>query len=107
MGEKREKFYTVSARLVFSSIMVVLIMALILGASIVINRGPVLPLLGVIGASTTTVIPYQTQTPQTQAPPIVVAVVCTIGNGFRCANPYFNISTGVLTVAISQSTGFN
>ena len=49
MTEKREKFYTVSARLVFSGIIVVLIAALVLGASVVINKGPVLPLLGVNG----------------------------------------------------------
>lgn len=46
MGAKREKFYTVSARLVFSSIMVVVIVALILGASSIINKGPILPLFG-------------------------------------------------------------
>lgn len=94
MGEKREKFYTVSARLVFSSILVILIVALILGASIVINKGPIIPLLGVIGATSSSTSP-------------VVIVNCYGFSYYNCKNPVFNYTTGILTVAISQSSGYN
>lgn len=40
MTEKREKFYTISARLICSSIIVVIIVVLILAASTLINKGP-------------------------------------------------------------------
>jgi hypothetical protein len=109
MGQaKREKFYTVSARLVFSGIMVILIVALILGASIVINRGPILPLLGIIGASSTPV-PVTSPSITTTAPnPIIVEATCSPTNAtFGCLYPYFNYTTGTFTVALIQRSGYN
>jgi hypothetical protein len=109
MAEKREKFYTVSARLVFSSIMVVLIVALILGASVAINKGPVWPLLGVgstVATSSTTVMPGGNGL--IPPPSIVVEATCAPTNTtFGCQYPYFNYTTGTFTVAISQKTGYN
>ena len=99
----REKVYTVSARLVFSGIMVVLIAALILGASSFINRGPITPLLGIInlGSSTTTILPSNVS-------PIVVQATCTVASdAYTCQNPNFNYTTGIYTVAISQKSGYN
>lgn len=104
MGQRREKFYTVSARLVFSSIMVILLVALILGASIVINNGPILPLLGIIGPSIATTTVYQSQT---TTPPIIVSAGCVLSLTFKCENPTFNSSSGILTVELSQDTGYN
>ncbi len=105
MGEQREKFYTVSARLVFSSIIVILLVILIIGLSVVINKGPILPLLGVIGPATTTVA-YITPT-ATTTPPIIISVGCILGLNYKCQNPSFNATTGILTVALSQDTGYN
>ncbi len=111
MGEKREKFYTVSARLVFSSIIVVLLIALVVGLSLAINKGQVLPLLGVNGGAAatspvTTVAAYANQT--APAAPIVVSVGCTpLSTTYRCLNPSFNLTSGTLTVALSQDTGYN
>ncbi len=112
---QKEKFYTVSARLVFSSIMVLLIVGLVLGLSIVINKGPVLPLLGVIGAGTST--PYTNFASSTtvspgnenqSGTPIIVEATCSPTNyTFQCKYPYFNYTTGIFTVAISQNTGYN
>jgi hypothetical protein len=105
MGEKREKFYTVSARLVFSSIIVVLIVAalLIVGISVIVNKGPIVPLLGVVGTSA----PVAVYPNQTATPPIMISVGCTLSSTYKCQNPSFNTSTGILTVAISQDTGYN
>ncbi len=109
MGQRREKFYTVSARLVFSSIIVILLVVLILGLSSVINRGPVLPILGVLGLATTsatTTAAYGNQVttvPQT----VVVSVGCVLSLNYKCENPSFNTTSGVLTVALSQDTGYN
>ena len=106
MSQKREKFYTVSARLVFSSIMVVLIVALILGVSVAINKGPILPLLGV--GSTT--VPTTTIIGNTGSitSPIIVQVSCAPTNTtFGCQYPYFNYTTGTFTVALSQRSGYN
>jgi hypothetical protein len=110
MAEKREKFYTVSARLVFSAIIVVLIVVGILGISVLVNNGPILPLLGVIGGSAATVSPTTNGTnayPGSTVYPIVVEATCAPLYTFQCLNPYFNYTTGVLTVAISQSSAYN
>lgn len=109
MGEKREKFYTVSARLLFSSILVVVIVALILGASVAINKGPVFPLLG-IGSTTSvssTSTVGQANTGPMQSPIIVEATCSPTNTTFACLYPYFNYSTGVFTVAIRQTSGYN
>jgi hypothetical protein len=103
MGNKRERFYTISARLLFSSIVIVLLVALILGLSVVINKGPIIPLLGVIGTGTTTAA-YITPT---TAPPIIISVGCVLSLNYKCENPSFNATTGILTVALSQDTGYN
>ena len=98
----REKVYTISARLVFSGIMVVLIAALILGASSFINKGPITPLLGIInlGSSTTTILP--------NGSPIVVQATCTVASdAYTCQDPNFDYNTGIYTVAISQKSGYN
>ena len=95
----------VSARLVFSGIMVILIVALVLGASILINKGPIMPLLGVIGASTT--ISYSGSTTIPAAPIVVEATCSASSNTFLCQYPYFNYTTGVYTVAIRQNSGYN
>jgi hypothetical protein len=105
MGQNREKFYTVSARLVFSSIIVILLVVLILGLSVVINRGPVLPILGVLGTATTTATYANQVTTAPQA--IVVSVGCVLSLNYKCQNPSFNATSGVLTVALSQDTGYN
>ncbi len=105
MGQQREKFYTVSARLVFSSIIVILIVVLILGLSSVINRGPVLPILGVLGTTTATNMHVNQTTTAPQA--IVVSVGCVLSLSYRCQNPSFNATSGILTVALSQDTGYN
>ncbi len=105
MSEKREKFYTVSARLVFSGIMVVLIAALILGASIVINNGPILPLLGVIGAKTPTGNGYVAST--SIDGPLSINVTCFGSIYSSCRNPVYNYTTGILTVEIIQRSGYN
>jgi hypothetical protein len=102
MAEKREKFYTVSARLVFSSIMVVLIVALILGASAVINKGPIIPLLGIIGPKT---MGYTNASTSSGYP--VINITCIGSSYYSCENPVFNYTTGTLTVAIRQSSGYN
>jgi hypothetical protein len=109
MSEKREKFYTVSARLVFSSIMVVLVVAIVLGGSSLINHGPILPLFGVIGAGETPLsITTTTISPARVVAPIIVEATCAPTNtSFECLYPYFNYSTGVFTVAISQKSGYN
>jgi hypothetical protein len=106
MSEKREKFYTVSARLVFSSIIVVLIVGLILGASVAINNGPILPLLGI--GSTTSIPSYSTTIGNTGTAPIIVEATCSPTNTtFGCQYPYFNYTTGTFTVALSQRSGYN
>lgn len=105
MGQNREKFYTVSARLVFSGIIVILLVVLILGLSSVINRGPILPVLGILGPATTTAT-YASQA-TTVPQPIVVSVGCVLSLNYKCENPSFNTTTGVLTVALSQDTGYN
>jgi hypothetical protein len=109
MTEKREKFYTVSARLVFSSIMVVLIVALVLGTSSIINKGPIFPLFGVIGAGETPSSVTSTVNPgNTGVSPIIVEATCSPTNTtFRCEYPYFNYTTGTFTVALSQRSGYN
>jgi len=118
MSEKREKFYTVSARLVFSSIMVIVVVAIVLGASAAINRGPIFPLLGVIGIGETPVLSTTTigtsvngtYTGNTGLIPssVVVDATCAPTNTtFHCEYPYFNYSTGIFTVALSQSSGYN
>ena len=95
MGEKREKFNTVSARLVFSGIIVVLLVALIVGLSIFINHGPIMPILGILG--TTTI-----------KPSITISAGCSpLSTTYKCLNPTFNASTGILSVALSQDTGYN
>lgn len=144
-GERREKFYTISARLVFSTIIVVLILALIAGLSIVINRGPIVPLLGIIPLGTSTytttisnlgtqqnpynfingwqgagyydnissstiIQPYYIATDAAYIAlnAIVVSVGCSPTNtSFACENPYYNYTTGGLTIAIIQKTGYN
>ena len=111
MSEKREKFYTVSARLVFSSILIVLIVALILGASIVINKGPIIPLLGIIGPKAPVAVGavgYTTSMPYSSSlgSPVIIAT-CFGSLSFNCQNATFNYTTGILTVAISQSSGYN
>ncbi len=111
----REKFYTVSARLVFSSIMVVAIVVLVLGLSVVVNKGPVSPILGIIPIGSTTIpstaVPGSGGYPATtsiSSNQIVVSVTCSPTNySFACKNPYFNDSTGVFTVALSQNTGYS
>jgi hypothetical protein len=98
----RKKGHTVSAKLVFSGIIVVLIAALILGASSIINKGPITPLLGIVnlGGSTTTILP--------NGSPIVIQATCTVAsNAYTCQNPNFNYTTGIYTVAISQKSGYN
>jgi hypothetical protein len=113
MGEKREKFYTVSARLVFSSIIVILIVAIVLGASVIINKGPIIPLLGIIGpkllttgyVSSTTIA--QTNTGGSGNGSISVNVNCFGSQYYSCENPIFNYTTGILTVAINQKSGYN
>lgn len=100
--QKTEKFYTVSARLVFSAIIVVLVVVLILGLSIAINHGQILPLLGVLGPTTTA---YTVST--TTAAPLIVSVGCSANSGFKCLNPIYNYTTGNLTIALSQDTGYN
>lgn len=93
MGQKREKFYTVSARLVFSGILAAIIAILILGASSIINKGPIFPLLG-IGMTTIT-------------PGEAAQVTCSPYPPYGCSNGSFNYTTGILSVAISQSTGYS
>ncbi len=115
MSEKREKFYTVSARLVFSAILVVAIVALILAGSSLVNKGPILPLFWVIGAGETPLYAPSTSvngtflcntTPTTS--PVIIEVTCAPTNStFRCPYPYFNYTTGIFTVELSQDTGFN
>ena len=46
MREKGGKIYGVSAKLVYSGIAIVLIVALVLGVSVIINNGSITPLLG-------------------------------------------------------------
>ena len=117
-GAKREKFYTVSARLVFSSIVVILILALVVGASILINKGPITPLLGVIGSTNIsrtvagstnhTVVGNTTGYPGTPAPPIVISVTCNPNApAYGCINPILNTTTGNLTVALKQTSGYD
>ncbi len=116
-GQKREKFYTVSARLVFSTILIILLLALIVGASIVINKGPISPLLGVIPlVATPSTYPaisqpatgnnsgYNTAT----TVPIIVSVTCSPTSPvYGCINPTFNTTTGNFTVAIKQVSGYD
>jgi hypothetical protein len=146
--EKREKVYTVSERLVFSSIIVVLIVVLLLSAAAV----GVIPL----GQVTTTIPPsytttvgytttvsnvgtqqnpyyfgngwqgvgYYTGIPSTTVvqpyyianeddynafnPPIVISAACSPTNtSFACRNPYFNYTTGNLTIALEQISKYN
>lgn len=118
---KKEKFYTISARLVFSSLIVLLIVGLVLSLSILINKGPVLLLLGVAGAGTNTSNFGQMNTttiyPQVgglagntilSGNTIIVEVTCSPTNyTFQCRQPYFNYNTSVFTVALSQNTGYN
>ncbi len=116
-GQKREKFYTVSARLVFSTILIILILALVVVASVVINKGPVSPLLGVIPLAAVP-ITHQTTTnnntgypgsPAAQAPaPIIISVTCSPTSPiYGCINPVFNTTTGNFTVAIKQTSGYD
>lgn len=108
--QKTEKFYTVSARLVFSAIIVVLVVVLILGLSIAINHGQILPLLGVLGPATTAYTVSTTTagyTSPTTAAPLIVSVGCSANSGFKCLNPIYNYTTGNLTIALSQDTGYN
>jgi hypothetical protein len=110
--EKREKFYTVSARLVFSSIMVVLIVGLVLGISVFVNHGPINPLLGVIPIGSTSAATVNgTGSNIGRIPPptaIVVEATCAPTNtSFNCQYPYYNYTTGIFTVAISQRSGYN
>ncbi len=112
--KSREKFYTVSARMVFSSIMVLIIVGLILGISTVVNKGPINPILGIIpigaliGGSGTSNNIITNGYPGGSAAPIVVAVSCSPTNtSFACQNPYFNYTTGMFTVALSQKTGYS
>ncbi|MGA2800475.1 MAG: hypothetical protein ABSE71_04075 [Candidatus Micrarchaeaceae archaeon] len=112
MVEKREKFYTVSERLVFSGAMVVLITALIFGTSVALNKGPVPP-LGIAGVgapgwnitstATTSIIGSSSYN---QLSP-VVNTICFGSFDYSCQNPVFNYTTGILTVAISQKSGYN
>jgi hypothetical protein len=106
MTEKREKFYTISARLVFSSIMVLVVVALIFATSATVNKGPIFPLLGIgsTTSATTTVNPVSALTP---APTVVEATCSPANTTFVCLYPYFNYSTGVFTVALSQKSGYN
>jgi len=110
-NQKREKFYTVSARLVFSSIIVVIIVGLILGASVAINKGPVLPLLGIGstgGASIHVISSTTTVVNSNPAAPIIVEATCSPTNStFGCRYPYYNYVTGNFTVALSQNSGYN
>ncbi len=95
-GEKREKFYTVSARLIFSGVIALLVVVAILGASVIINNGPILPLLGVI----------QLTNPIIGGPSI--GIICTpTSSAFGCINPAFNATTGLFTVAMRQTSGYN
>lgn len=108
--QRREKFYTVSARLVFSAIIVALIVVLVLGLSIAINHGPIIPLVGVLGTATTAyTVPTTTATytPTTTTAPIIISVGCSANSGFKCLGPVFNYTTGNLTIALSQNTGYN
>ncbi|MGD0728756.1 MAG: hypothetical protein ABR981_01635 [Candidatus Micrarchaeaceae archaeon] len=108
MTEKREKFYTVSARLVFSTILILIIVGLLLGASIIINKGPIIPLLGVIGPKPTVVATgYVPSTSIVSSPGLVVNATCFGLYTYKCENPVFNYTTGILTIAISQSSGYN
>ncbi len=101
--QKTEKFYTISARLAFSAIIVVLVVVLILGLSIAINHGPIIPLLGVFGTATA---PYTVAA--TSAPSIVISVGCSpTSTSYKCLNPVYNYTTGVLAIALSQDTGYN
>jgi hypothetical protein len=111
---KREKFYTVSARLVFSGILVVIIAALILGTSAIINKGPIVPILGIGNKNaggfnptnaSTSILPTSFATTTVQ--PILINVTCSPFISFNCINPVYNYSTGILTVAISQNSGYN
>lgn len=118
--QKTEKFYTVSARLLFSALIVALIVILILSISIgyVANRSAVAP-SSVSGTTTSTIAPGVTTTvaPVTvtgahnitvaNTTPIVVSVGCTSTSSYKCINPVLNYSTGNLTVALSQNTGYN
>jgi len=111
---KREKTYTVSERLIFSSIVVVLIVAIlafVLGSSVA-------PAMVNKGYTTTTIVPNQTASVTTSATtlattsipaaPIVVEVTCIpTSSNFECSNSYFNYSTGIYTVAIRQNSGYN
>lgn len=111
-GQSREKFYTVSARLVFSSVLVILIVAIILGASILVNKGSVFPILGIIGAvnnsNTSLVSTINPTINTTTTPPIVISVICYPNSAiFGCLDPYLNTSSGVFTVAIKQISGYN
>lgn len=111
-GGKREKFYTVSARLVFSSILIILILGVILAVSVVINKGPISPLLGVLPLvstnSTTPITLNNTKTIQPIAAPIIISVTCNPNAPvFGCINPAFNTSTGIFTVAIKQISKYN
>ena len=103
MGAKREKVYTISERLVFSSIMVVLIVVLLLGAVAV----GVIPIgHGATTASTTTVPGSGIVFNNTN--PIIISAGCSPTNtSFECRNPYFNYTTGTLTIGIIQRSGYN
>ncbi len=115
MIEKREKFYTISARLLFSSIIVVLLLIIALSASSLINRGPILPLFGVVGAAkmpgnaaTTTIYTSMPNGATNSTTPIIVEATCApTSTTFYCEHPYFNYSTGVFTIALSQVSGYN
>lgn len=107
MGAKREKFYTVSARLVFSGLMVALILVLILSLSSVVNHGPILPLFGIGGTTITTTITNTGNGSGLPGSPIIVEATCAPFYTFQCEHPYFNVTTGVFTVALSQNTSYN
>jgi hypothetical protein len=106
MAEKREKFYTVSARLVFSTSLAIVIVTLILGASVVINKGPIVPILGAVGTKTNTGYVVSTTIGNSSEFPVINAV-CFGNSYFSCQYAAFNYTTGVLTVAISQNSGYN
>jgi hypothetical protein len=96
MGEKREKFYTVSARLVFSSLMVILIVALVLSLSVALG---IIPFNNNASTSTMSVT--------TTVAPLVIGVTCSSTYPYTCQDGSYNYSTGILSVALSQNTGYN
>jgi hypothetical protein len=102
VGKGEEKVNSGSPRVAYSAIIAVLIVTVVLGASSIINRGPILPLFGIVSNG------VHATNPGPLAPAVVVEVACSPANTtFACLYPYFNYSTGVFTVAISQKSGYN